>query len=105
MEEIFFLALVCALASVFLSDIKEPGMLLSAWGRLLDRMANSRSPIARALSKPLGNCIWCFTPWVSLAAMGVMCAFGRCPVAEAWLLAPAAAAALAAMAMEVIGRD
>lgn len=65
--DLLIIAALCAGAAWTLLRAMEPGMLLSYWMNVLDKMNTHQSPDwQKLISKPLGYCGFCFTFWVAL---------------------------------------
>lgn len=60
--EIFFVAFVGASLTNLFDDSIQPGMLLEKWGKIVE---------GNFWLKPLGGCIICTTPWVTLIISGI----------------------------------
>lgn len=95
--EILILTAVSAFAACSAYKAFEPYALLSFWGRVIDKMAISRYRVLRVLASPMGGCLMCLSPWLSLGVLAAAWALGFEFPIFAWVAVPIAtpAAALA----------
>ena len=61
------IGIMAAMISIFIDFLIQPGEIFGFWTRVLTYMNNPKNPF-RALTKPLGGCLYCMNVWVTLAS-------------------------------------